>query len=190
MVGGQKIHGGHGNILGVPIVRVFFHAHPVVDSPGLQLVGPVANQVARTQPMLSMLFHTGHMHWPQGGESAEINKIRRGLGQNDFELVIRQRSHSDLAPIAGPFLVFLHQRKGFRPFNAIKQIGIGRSGFWAQSTSPAGYKIMRGHWITIGPTSFGPQVEQVAAALLRNFPMLRDARYGFSVLIKIGETLK
>ena len=82
---GEDFDGLHGDVGGVPVTGVFAEAEVVVEFPGIEEVGAVADNVVRFEPGAAVFFDGGEVDGGEGGEGAEVDEVGGGVLEGDGE---------------------------------------------------------------------------------------------------------
>lgn len=164
------LDGGHFDIGGIPVSGVFAKADVVVDSPVIEQVGSIADEVGGLDPGAAVALDHILPHGDKGGEGTEVDEVGRRILQLDAEGLVTHGTDSDgvWGGVSALGVVFGTP-------NHMMQSGVVCTGLWTQHAEPGGDKILRSDGPAICPGDALPQVEGVSLSVRGNVPALGHA---------------
>ena len=168
----------------VPVVRVLRQHELAVDLPFLQLVRPVAHELAGLGPVLAVFFDRGLVDGPK-------RRVRHQFRQERHRI---RRLHLERVRVDGAHAEFRHRLLARDDVRAVQQElaeGGRRSGrqFRIDEAPGAVDEIVCGEGLAIGPFGVLAQMEDPGGRVLL-FPLLGDARLDVAVRIGRGDAFE
>ena len=182
---GEDLDGFHCDVGGVPVVRVFSQPHVVVQLPGFEQVGAVADEVLRFDPGTAMFFQGGQVDGGEGGEGAEVDEVGGGIFQADGEGVVVEGGDADLGEVGEGAVV---ESAGVG--DEVELAGVVGSGGGIEHAPPGADEVVRGDGIAIAPGGGGAEVKRVVFAVSGDVPPFGHAGLGFASLVDAAEAFE
>ena len=92
----KDIHAFQLHASGIPVIRILFEPHLIIDPPGLEQISPVSNQMLRFHPVIAIFRNDVGSDGIEGWEGAEVEKVWCWLLERHPERRFIQSLHTNL----------------------------------------------------------------------------------------------
>ena len=182
---GEDLDGFHGDVGGVPVARVFAEAEVVVEFPGVEEVGAVADDVVRFEPGAAVFFDGGEVDGGEGGEGAEVYEIGGGVFEGDGEGEGVGGGDADLGEV-GELAGVIGGGVG----DDVELRGVVGAEGGVEDALPGADEVVGGDGVAIAPEGVGAEVEGVVFFVGRDFPFFGDAGAGGAGFVDAAEAFE
>lgn len=167
---GEDFDGVHGDVGGVPVARVFAEAEVIVEFPGVEEVGAVADDVLRFEPRAAVFFDGRKVDGREGGEGAEVDEVGSGILKGNGKGERVWGGDADLGEVRESAGVVSGSVGDDVELGAV----VGTEG-GVEDALPGAEEVGGGDGVAIAPLGVGAEVESVVFFVRRDVPAFGDA---------------